>query len=387
MFNYTKHSISKKDIIEVTRVLKKYPLTQGGIVEEFEKKLSKKFKCKYVLAVNNATSALTLAGRVLNWKKTDTIIAPSLTYVASILPALYSQSNVEFADIDRNYYTITSEILEKKILELQKKKIKIKAAIITDYAGQPADWKKINSLAKKFKFQLINDNCHALGSKYNENIGYASKYADIVVQSFHAAKNITTGEGGCIFTNSKKIFEKIKSLRSHCVKKNIPDYWNYDVDDIGYNFRLTDFQSALGISQLNKLNEFIKKKNILANEYKYYLRDNTLIKIPKIKNNVYHAYHLYPIVINFDELKISKNKFFFLMEKKGIKLQVHYPPIHKFKIFRHKKIVLKNTEFFFKNAISLPMYFQLKKRNVKFICKQLLDIIKKFKIQNSKISD
>ena len=126
MFNYTRHSISKKDIIEVTKVLKKYPLTQGGIVEKFEKNLSKKFKCKYSLAVNNATSALTLAGRALNWKKTDTIIAPSLTYVASILPALYSQSNIEFADIDRNYYTITSEILEKKILKLKKKILKLK---------------------------------------------------------------------------------------------------------------------------------------------------------------------------------------------------------------------------------------------------------------------
>ena len=379
MFAYTKHFIEKKDISEVTKILEKYPLTQGRIVKKFEKKLSKKFKCKYVIVVNNGTSALTLAGRALDWKKTDTIIAPSLTYVATILPALYSQSNIEFADIDPNYYTITSQILEKKILELKKKNLKIKAAIITDYAGQPADWKKIHSLAKKFKFELINDNCHALGSKYNGDIGYATKYANIVTQSFHATKNITTGEGGCILTNNKKIFEKIKSLRTHCVKKNIPDYWNYDVNDIGYNFRLTDFQCALGISQLNKLDKFINKRNSLANEYNRYLKDISIIKIPSVRNYVYHAYHLYPIIINFDELKISKNKFMSLMSKKGIKLQVHYPPIHKFKIFKHKKIKLKNTELFFKNTITLPMYFTLTKKDINYICKQLLNLIKKYK--------
>ena len=380
MIAYSRHNIDNTDIKEVVKVLKSESITQGKTIEKFEKKLCQKFKCKYCLVTSSGTAALDLVGKSLGWSKKSIIAVPSLTFVATALSALYSNSKTEFVDINEESYCVDSILLKNKIMELKKKKLKISAAIITDYAGHPSDWDNLKKLSKKFNFVLINDNCHSLGSKYKKDIGYASKYADVVIQSFHAVKNITTGEGGAIFTNNLRLYTILKELRSHSIKKNKPDYWNYDLEKIGYNYRLTDFQCALGISQLKKLSVSLKKKNLLAKKYRLYLNNVENLKLPVVGENIYHSYHLFPILINFNNLKISKDKFIDLFKSFKIRLQVHYPPIHKFTLFSKKNLKLNNTESYYNKTVSLPMHYKLNNKDIKYISDKIVYVLEKYKI-------
>ena len=206
MINYTKHQIYREDIREVVKVLKSDSLTQGKKVNEFEIKLKKKFKSKFCNVVSNGTAALHLAGMALGWTSKDIIITTPLTFLASANAILYSGARPDFVDINSRDFNIDLNILEEKIKKLKHKQ-KIKSVIALDYAGQPCDWEGLQYLSKKFSFSLINDNCHALGSKYYNDPGYAVKYADIVTHSYHATKNISSCEGGYLLTNNKDIYE------------------------------------------------------------------------------------------------------------------------------------------------------------------------------------
>ena len=248
--------------------------------------------------------------------------------------------------------------------------------IVTDYAGQPSDWPQLKKLSKKYDFKLINDNCHAIGAKISKDQKYAVKYADLVCHSYHPIKNITTGEGGSILTNNKQLYDKIKILRSHGIIRNVRKPWKYSINQLGYNYRLTDIQSALGISQLKKLNLFIKRRNEIAKIYSDKLKNLDLFEIPKVRTNISHTYHLYPLKIRFDKLKISKDILLKKLRSKGINLQVHYIPIHHHKLYRLKiNPHLPNTEIFFEQAISLPVYFSLKKNQINYVITNLLKIV------------
>ena len=238
-------------------------------------------------------------------------------------------------------------------------------------------------LANRYKFQLINDNCHAIGAKYFNEYKYATKYADIVCMSFHPVKNFTTGEGGAIFIKQKNIFNKAKLLRTHSIyrsKKNekIIGKWHYEIENVGFNYRLTDIQSALGISQLRKLEKFVNKRNKIANLYDNLLKNIQHFKIPLRNKNIKHAYHLYPLKINFKKLKKNKKIFFQYMSSKGINLQVHYIPLHLLKFYK-KKYKFKmgdfpNAEKLFEQEVSLPIFYKLKSKEVIKVVKN----IKKF---------
>ena len=265
--SYSKQTIEKDDINAVSKALTKQYLTQGGLVDKFEKNLAKYFKSNYCTVLSNGTAALHLAGMALGWNEKDTVITTPITFVATANSILYSNSNPEFVDIDKNTYNIDLNKLESKIQLLKKNNKKVSAVIGVDYSGSPCDWVELRYLANKYSFKLINDNCHAIGSKYKDDRGYAAKYADIVTHSYHAVKNITTGEGGAIFTNSKKIAEKINILKTHGIEKKTNRHWLYEMEKLGFNYRLTDFQSALGITQLSKLNKFVMKKRKNAKKY------------------------------------------------------------------------------------------------------------------------
>ena len=221
--------------------------------------------------------------------------------------------------------------MDPKLLEreLKKDKLKkIKAAIITDYGGQPAKWKEFYKIKKKYKIKLINDNCHALGSSINNNNGYAAKYADIKILSFHPVKAITTGEGGALLTNNKEINEKANLLRQHCIVRKKNTHWKYIVNNLGYNFRLPDINCALGISQLKKINKFINARIKIAKFYNSLFSDANKFIIPKrIKNNK-NSFHLYPLLVRLDKIKKSKETIIKEFLKKKIKLQVHYIPVN-----------------------------------------------------------
>ena len=376
MINYGKHFIDKNDIKSVVDVLKSNFLTQGPKIQEFEIALKKKFGAKYVACTSSGTASLHLCGLALKWTKKDLILASPLTFVATTNAALYLNAKVDLIDINKETYNIDVDKLKIKLEKLKKKRKKIHTLIVTDYAGQPSDWSKLKILSKKYNFKLINDNCHAIGAKISKDQKYAVRYADLVTHSYHPVKNITTGEGGSILTNNKQLYDKIKILRSHGMIRNIKKPWKYSINELGYNYRLTDIQSALGISQLKKLDQFIKRRNEIAKIYNNKLKDSDLFTIPKVQKNISHAYHLYPLKIRFDKLIISKDMLLKKLRSKGINLQVHYIPIHHHKLYKSKiNSYLPNTEIFFEQAISLPVYFSLKKSEISYVIKNLLKIV------------
>ena len=376
MINYGKHFIDKNDIKSVVDVLKSNFLTQGPKIQEFEIALKKKFGAKYVACTSSGTASLHLCGLALKWTKKDLILASPLTFVATTNAALYLNAKVDLIDINKETYNIDVDKLKIKLDKLKKKRKKIHTLIATDYAGQPSDWSKLKKLSKKYNFKLINDNCHAIGAKISKDQKYAVKYADLVTHSYHPVKNITTGEGGSILTNNKKLYDKIKILRSHGMIRDIKKTWKYSINDLGYNYRLTDIQSALGISQLKKLDQFIKRRNEIAKIYNNKLKDSDLFEIPKVQKNISHAYHLYPLKIKFKKLTISKDMLLKKLQSKGINLQVHYIPIHHHRLYKSKiNSYLPNTETFFEQAISLPVYFSLKKSEISYVLTNLLKII------------
>ena len=272
MINYGKHYLDSKDINEVIKVLKTDFITQGSKINEFENLLKKKFGAKFCTAVSSGTSALHLAGLALKWKEGDIVLTSPISFLASANCILYSNATPDFVDIDKSTYTLDPEKVEIKIHYYRKKGKKIKSIIGIDYAGHPCDWESLRYLANKYNISLINDNCHALGSSYKGNITYAVKYADIVTHSYHPVKAITTGEGGSVLSNDNKIDSFIKMCRNHGIERNEKlkskqGLWYYKMNNLGYNYRITDFQCALGISQLSKIDKFIKKRNLIALNY------------------------------------------------------------------------------------------------------------------------
>ena len=368
---YGKHHLDEKDIQAVIKVLKSSNLTQGITVKNFEKELKKYFGFNHCSVLSNGTAALHLAIKSLNLKNNEKILTSPLTFVSTASSILMNNLLPEFVDIDAKDYTIDLDKTEDAL----KKNKNIKAIIGVDYAGHPCDWKSLNYLKKKYRIWLINDNCHAMGSKIDGSLKYTSKYCDIVTQSYHPVKSFTTGEGGSILTNIYDINEKIQKFRNHCMVKNSKiskrfGIWRYQVDNIGYNYRLTDIQSALGISQLKKLKKFIKKRREIASFYDQEFKKNEFLSIPKVKKGFSHSYHLYPLLIDFKSLKLDKKIFFKEMLKKKLKLQVHYTPLYKQKFLKDLKFRSKNfpvTEKFYEKEVSIPIFYNLGKSTQKKI--------------------
>lgn len=413
-FSYGKQSIDKTDITEVLKVLKGDWLTQGPKVQEFEKELGNKFGAKFVSAVSNGTAALHLTGLALDWKKKDIIVTSPITFLASANCILYSGANPDFVDVDENYYTIDVNKLEEKIKQYANKKKRIKAVVAVDYAGQPCDWKGLRYLANKYEFQLVNDNCHALGAKYFGSEKYAAKYADAVCQSYHPVKHITTGEGGSVLTNDPVIDERVKVLRSHGMvksnnqlsiineqlnkKKQRSDFkkhdselikpWSYEMQFLGFNYRITDFQCALGISQLKKLDGFVEKRREIAKFYDNLFKNDERFIIPKEMKNAKHSYHLYPFQINFNKLS-SRNypggnqdikvHIFNELKEKGINCQVHYIPVHTQPYYSDNYGFRKGdfpiAEKLYEREISIPMYPALTMEDLKIIVQMIIKVI------------
>lgn len=367
MINYGSHDINKKDINLVVHALKSKKITQGKFVVNFEESLKKKFNSKYACVVSNGSAALHLCCLAIDVRNSNVLLS-SNTFLSEANAIIHAGGKPNFIDIDYDTGNISLEYLEKKIKQLKKKKEKISALIATDYAGLPCNWKHLKKLSRKYKFKLINDNCHAIGAKYNDQFDYATRYADLVVHSYHPVKNITTGEGGSILSNDKHYIEKIKILRNHgLIKakkeklKNIT--WPFNQIYVGFNFRISDIQCALGISQLKRLNIFLKKRTKIARNYDSFFKKYKSISLQKIQKGIKHAYHLYVIKINFKKRqKIELIRYF---KKNKIMLQTHYYPIHHQPIYKKKlnfRENCKNSEKHFNNAISVPIYFNLKSK-------------------------
>ena len=375
---YGRHSVNETDIKSIENVLRNDYLTQGKHVKKFENALKIKFGSRYCSSLSSGTAALHLGVMALSLPKNSKIITTPLTFVSTANSIILNNLKPELVDIDLTTYTIDINKLEHKL----KKDNKIKAVIAVDYAGNICDWKSLNFLARKYNIKLINDNCHAIGSMYNDSIKYASQFADVVTQSYHPVKAITTAEGGSILTNNKKIYENISLLKNNGIirNKNLSKKfgaWFYSIKKLGYNYRLSDIQCALGISQLKRLNQFILARRKIAKIYDKAFSNIDKLQIPKVREKCYHSYHLYPLLIDFKKTRINKKKFFAKLQSNGIYTQVHYLPIHYHeyykKKFNFKKGDFPNSEDFYNKEMSLPIYPLLKK---KYVFKVINNIIK-----------
>ena len=380
---YGKHNVTKKDITSVVKILKSDYLTQGPTVSKFENKVKDYCNVDYSVAVNSATSALHIACLALDLGPGDILWTVPNTFVASANCALYCGANIDFVDIDIETYNICIKQLEYKLIESEKVGKLPKILIPVHYAGQSCDMEAIFLLSKKYKFKIIEDASHAIGGKYkNIKIG-SCKYSDITVFSFHPVKIITTGEGGMALTNNLELFYKMQRYRSHGITSDInlfkkrPKYeiWNFQQIDLGFNYRMTDIQAALGISQMDNLDKNVMVRNNIANKYNHKLNVKNII-LPFQNQYTYSSYHLYPIRIYNKSVKHRElyDKLFSL----NIFVNVHYIPVYLHPFYKNlgfKRNYCPNSEIFFQSALSIPIFPTLKNAEQLYIINNLNKIL------------
>ena len=354
--------IDKEDIEEVVKVLKSDWITTGPKIEDFENALCKYIGCKYAVAVNSGTSALDIAVQTLNLPRGSEIITTPFTFVATSNAVLYNNLKPVFVDIEKDTRNINPEEIRKKITD------KTKAIIYVDYAGHPCDIEEIKDIAEDRDLYLIEDASHAIGAEYKgKKIG---NFADMTVFSFHPVKHITTGEGGVVVTNNKEFYEKLKMLRNHGIDKSALDRfgpkagWAYDLKFLGRNYRITDFQAALGISQLKKLDEFIRRREEIVEMYNEILEDLHEIETPVVKPYVKPAWHIYTVLLN----GINRDEFFSKMRERNIGVNVHYIPIYRFsyyqECFNFNPKDFSVTEEVFNKIVTLPLFPKMEEEEV-----------------------
>ena len=361
---YGRQFIDNKDKRLILLALKEDLITTGNYVNKFEKSVSNLFGSKYSISCSSGTAALHLAFLSINLKKNEIVIMPAINFIAGYNMARSLNAKIFLADVD----PLTGQMTPKTLLDcIKKNKLKKIKAILTMYlGGYPENVIEFYKIKKKLNCYLIEDACHAMGARY----AYKEKYlyvgscyhSDISTFSLHPVKTITAGEGGIITTNNKDIFNKIISLRSHGIDKNKNFHWKYNISKAGFNYRLSDINCALALSQLNKIIKFINYRKSIFKFYKKNLEEkNNLINFPFYKKNK-PSYHLFLISINFLKIKSKKDKFLKFLKKNNIFCQFHYIPIYKFKLF-DKKINLRfyrGAEIYYKNTISLPIFYNLR---------------------------
>ncbi len=384
MIPYSKQTIDASDIKEVVKVLRSDFITQGPKVLEFEHKISNFCGAKFAISTNSATSALHVACLSLGLKKGDTVWTSPNSFVASSNCALYCGAKIDFVDIDLATHNLCPIKLEEKLKKIKNKNKLPKLVIVVHMAGLPCDMKKIFRLSKIYNFKIIEDASHALGARYFRDLVGNCRYSDATVFSFHPVKIITTGEGGIITTNNKKFANKCKLIRTHGINKDKnhflskdPSPWHYEQIYLGLNYRMSDISAALGISQLRKVEKFIKKRNIIAQKYNELLKDLPM-QLPFQNSNYYSSYHLYIISLKVELLKKSHREIFIDLQKKGLGINLHYAPIHLQPYYRKlgfKKGMFPNAENYASRAISIPIYPSLSEKDLKKVINIIKEVI------------
>jgi UDP-4-amino-4,6-dideoxy-N-acetyl-beta-L-altrosamine transaminase len=369
--------IDEEDIEEVVKVLKSDWITTGPKIEEFENALCRYLGCKYAIVVNSGTSALDIAVQTLNPPRGSEIITTPFTFVATSNAVLYNNLKPIFVDIEKDTRNINPEEIRKKITD------KTKAIIYVDYAGHPCDIEEIKDIAEGHDLYLIEDASHAIGAEYKgKKIG---NFADMTIFSFHPVKHITTGEGGVVVTNNKDFYERLKMLRNHGIDKSALDRfgpkagWAYDLKFLGRNYRITDFQAALGISQLKKLDEFIRRREEIVEMYKDVLEDLHEIETPVVKPYVKPAWHIYTVLLN----GINRDEFFQKMRERNIGVNLHYIPIYHFSYyqehFNFNPTDFPVTEEVFSKIVTLPLFPKMEDDEVIYVINTVKETINEIK--------
>ena len=376
---YGKQFIDKNDKILVLRSLSNNLITTGPYVKKFEHKINKYLKCKYSYVCSSGTAAIHLAMLSLELKKNDIILMPAINFIASFNIAMIMKLKVYLVDVDE----FTGQITPSKVEDcIKKNKLKKISALITMFhGGYPENVREFYDLKKKYKFFIIEDACHALGSEYNFKGKYfkvgSCVHSDISTFSLHPLKTITSGEGGIITTNNIKIAKNIRLYRNHGISRNKNEYWKYDVLKFGFNYRLSDINCALGLSQLSKINSFVKKRKKIYEKYIQELKDfNSDLIIPKYSKTIKPSFHLFLINIMFSKIKKNKDHFMKYLVKNNIYAQQHYIPIYKFKIYKKTSNHFFGSEKYFKNSVSIPIFFNLNNNDQNKIIKIIKNYFK-----------
>lgn len=356
MIPYGLHSLNEDDIQAVVGVLKSDWLTQGPKVEEFEKKLAAYCDAKYAVVVCNGTAALHAAYFAVDLKKGDQFITSPLTFAATVNVGIQQGGEPVFVDIDELTGNIDVARVEENI------RPETKVIVPVDYAGRPADLDYLLHLGKKYKIPVLEDACHAIGAVYhNKKIGSVS---DLTIFSFHPVKNITTGEGGAILTNDINYYERMKKFITHGITKkfrnnHLEEPWYYEMQDLGLNYRLTDIQCALGISQLKKLDNFLSKRREIVQTYREHLRNLENIKLPLFDTeNIKSGWHLFPIRLAGNLIN-NRTEIFNKLREAGVGVQVHYIPVYLHPYYQKigfQRGLCPLAEQFYQTEISLPLF-------------------------------
>jgi UDP-4-amino-4,6-dideoxy-N-acetyl-beta-L-altrosamine transaminase len=394
---YGRQHITEDDIEAVVKTLKSDFLTQGPAVESFEQAFCRKTGARYAVACSNGTAALHLAALASGISSGDEVLVPPVTFVASANCARFNGAGVIFADIDRNTLTLSPENCEIKLQQAKEKGRPIKAVVTVDLAGHPCDMAAFAELKKQYGFIWIQDACHSLGGAWCDKqqrcwkIGESSA-PDMTVYSFHPVKHITCGEGGMITTHSGEYADKLRLYRTHGITKNQTDFvnaefahdsdgqvnpWYYEMQALGFNYRLTDIQAALGESQLKRLDKFIERRNQIVGHYRRSLHNLSQLSFPDVASGVRHAYHLAVVEIDFAGIGKSRATVMNELREKGIGTQVHYIPIPLMPYYKDSACMaeIPNSLDYYRKALSIPCFPQLSDEDVERVCQSIKEVI------------
>lgn len=385
MIPYGRQEINQQDIDAVIGVLKSDFLTQGPQVPLFEKAIRDVVHADYACAVNSATSALHIACLALGVGKGDVVWTTPITFVASANCALYCGAYIDFVDIDPDSYNLSSKMLEQKLVDAKINSLPLpKVVIPVHLCGQPCEMDKIYELSVKYGFSIIEDASHAIGGKYKGRPIGNCEYSDITIFSFHPVKIVTTAEGGVATTNNKTIAKRLELLRSHGITRDESfmnndshGSWYYEQVDLGYNYRMTEMQAALGVSQMSRLHKFVAKRNELAERYDELLQSLPLVT-PKQIDDSYSGRHLYVIRLKLDEIAMSHQYVFEKLRERGIGVNLHYIPVHTQPYYQEllgKKTYFPEAERYYREAFSIPLFHTMTKEQQDKVIQEIKSLI------------
>lgn len=380
MIRYGQQDITQADIDAVVGVLKSINLTQGPNIEAFEQSVISHTNAKYAVAVNSATSALHIACMALDLGPGDLLWTSPNTFVASANCALYCGASVDFVDTDPRTYNLCPAKLEEKLIAAEKNGNLPKIVVPVHLTGQPCDMAAIHALSQKYGFKIIEDASHAIGGKYKDEPIGSGRYSDITVFSFHPVKIITTAEGGMALTNSAELATRLGLFRSHGITRDpalmteeMHGPWYYQQVALGYNYRMTDIQAALGVSQMTRLPDYVKRRHEIAQRYNELLADLPLT-LPWQHPDSHSAYHLYVVRMQLDQIHVTHRQVFEALRAKDILVNLHYIPVHTQPYYQKmgfKQGDFPDAEQYYREAISIPMHVNLTEKELQLIASSL----------------